>query len=96
MARSIMDYVFRRLALDYLDFETRSFMGIHTAAERARQVETGSYEDSTRSGSLQEESRTECRASGGLAWAVWVFRSQPFTMMDGPGPAVWLRCRSGW
>ena len=44
MAQSIMDYVFRRLALDYLDFETRSFMGIHTADERARQLETGSYE----------------------------------------------------
>ena len=43
MAQSIMDYVFRRLALDYLDFETRSFMGIHTADERARQLETGSY-----------------------------------------------------
>ena len=44
MAQSIMDYVFRRLALDYLDFDTRSFMGIHTAAERARQLETGSYD----------------------------------------------------
>jgi ribonucleoside-diphosphate reductase alpha chain len=43
MAQSIMDYVFRRLALDYMDFETRSFMGIHTAGERARQLETGSY-----------------------------------------------------
>jgi len=43
MAQSIMDYVFRRLALDYLDFETRSFMGINTASERARQLETGSY-----------------------------------------------------
>jgi ribonucleoside-diphosphate reductase alpha chain len=44
MATSIMDYVFRRLALDHLDFDTRSFMGIHTAAERARQLDTGSYE----------------------------------------------------
>ena len=43
MAQSIMDYIFRRLALDYLAFETRSFMGIHTAEERARQLETGSY-----------------------------------------------------
>ncbi|XVX21576.1 vitamin B12-dependent ribonucleotide reductase [Actinomycetota bacterium] len=43
MAQSIMDYVFRRLALDYLDFDTRSFMGIHTAEERSRQLETGSY-----------------------------------------------------
>ena len=43
MSQSIMDYVFRRLALDYLDFETRSFMGIHSAEERARELETGSY-----------------------------------------------------
>ena len=43
MAQSIMDYVFRRLALDYLDFETRSFMGIHTADDRARHLETGPY-----------------------------------------------------
>ncbi|MGN0064938.1 MAG: vitamin B12-dependent ribonucleotide reductase, partial [Nocardioides sp.] len=40
MSQSIMDYVFRRLALDYLDFDTRSYMGIHTAEERARQLET--------------------------------------------------------
>ena len=43
IATSIMDYVFRRLALDHLDFDTRSFMGIHTAAERAHHLETGSY-----------------------------------------------------
>ena len=41
MAQSLMDYVFRRLALDYLDFDTRSYMGIHSADERARQLETG-------------------------------------------------------
>jgi ribonucleoside-diphosphate reductase alpha chain len=44
MSASIMDYVFRRLALDYLPFETRSALGIHTAEERQRQLETGSYE----------------------------------------------------
>ncbi len=43
MSQSLMDYVFRRLALDYMDFETRSFMGIHSAEERTRQLETGSY-----------------------------------------------------
>ena len=43
IAQSIIDYVFRRLALDYLDFDTRSELGIYTAAERARYVETGSY-----------------------------------------------------
>ncbi|WKV16513.1 vitamin B12-dependent ribonucleotide reductase [Janibacter limosus] len=50
MAQSIMDYVFRRPALDYPDFDTRSFMGIHTAEERARQLETGSYEASSTDG----------------------------------------------
>ncbi len=43
MAQSIMDYIFRRLALDYLPFETRSALGIHTAEERARELDTGSY-----------------------------------------------------
>jgi ribonucleoside-diphosphate reductase alpha chain len=43
MAQSIVDYIFRRLALDYLPFETRAAMGIHTAEERSRQLETGSY-----------------------------------------------------
>ncbi|CCH72862.1 Vitamin B12-dependent ribonucleotide reductase [Nostocoides australiense Ben110] len=43
MGQSLMDYVFRRLALDHLDFETRSYYGIYTAEERARQLETGSY-----------------------------------------------------
>ena len=41
MAQSLLDYVFRRLALDYLDFDIRSYMGIHTAEERTRQLETG-------------------------------------------------------
>jgi ribonucleoside-diphosphate reductase alpha chain len=43
MAQSVMDYIFRRLALDYLDFDTRSALGIYTATERTRQLETGSY-----------------------------------------------------
>ncbi len=43
MAQSIVDYIFRRLALDYLPFDTRSALGIHTAEERSRQLETGSY-----------------------------------------------------
>ena len=55
MAQSIMDYVFRRLALDYLDFESRSFMGIHSAEERARQLETGSYAPVTPSNGSDED-----------------------------------------
>jgi ribonucleoside-diphosphate reductase alpha chain len=45
MAQSVLDYIFRRLALDYLPFETRSGLGIYTAAERTRQLDTGSYVD---------------------------------------------------
>ena len=43
MAQSMMDYIFRRLALDYLPFETRSALGIFTADERTRQLQSGSY-----------------------------------------------------
>jgi ribonucleoside-diphosphate reductase alpha chain len=39
----MMDYIFRRLALDYLPFESRSALGIYSAAERARALETGTY-----------------------------------------------------
>jgi len=35
MAKSLMDYIFRRLALDYLPYETRAYMGIQTSAERS-------------------------------------------------------------
>ncbi|WP_327294872.1 MULTISPECIES: vitamin B12-dependent ribonucleotide reductase [unclassified Streptomyces] len=44
MAQSIVDYIFRRLALDFLPFETRSALGIHSASERQRHLDTGSYE----------------------------------------------------
>jgi ribonucleoside-diphosphate reductase alpha chain len=43
MAQSVMDYIFRRLALDYLPFESRTALGIHSAAERARALESGEY-----------------------------------------------------
>ncbi|CAB4564727.1 MAG: vitamin B12-dependent ribonucleotide reductase [Actinobacteria bacterium] len=43
MAQSMMDYIFRRLALDYLPFETRSAMGLYTAAERANALDSGEY-----------------------------------------------------
>jgi ribonucleoside-diphosphate reductase alpha chain len=43
MAQSVLDYIFRRLALDYLPFETRAGLGIYTAGERTQQLETGVY-----------------------------------------------------
>jgi ribonucleoside-diphosphate reductase alpha chain len=58
MAQSVMDYIFRRLALDYLSFDERAELGIYTATERARQVETGSYlpeDDVTEAESLKND-----------------------------------------
>lgn len=43
IAQSMMDYIFRRLALDYLPFATRSSIGLYSAQERARALETGEY-----------------------------------------------------
>jgi ribonucleoside-diphosphate reductase alpha chain len=54
MAKSIMDYIFRRLALDYLDFETRQALGVFSAEERQRYLETGSYEPLEELGSAAE------------------------------------------
>ncbi len=39
ISQSIMDYIFRRLALDYLPYEKRAALGIHSADERAATVE---------------------------------------------------------
>ncbi len=64
MAQSIVDYIFRRLALDFLPFETRSALGIHTADERQRHLETGSYEP------LEEEIDTESLAQSAPLAAV--------------------------
>jgi ribonucleoside-diphosphate reductase alpha chain len=43
MAQSMMDYIFRRLALDYLPYDERAAYGIYTSAERAHALETGDY-----------------------------------------------------
>jgi ribonucleoside-diphosphate reductase alpha chain len=38
IASSVMDYIFRRLALDHLPYEERADLGILSAAERAAQL----------------------------------------------------------
>jgi ribonucleoside-diphosphate reductase alpha chain len=54
MAQSLMDYVFRRLALDYMSFDERSMLGIYSAEERQRHLETGSYEPVEETGGASE------------------------------------------
>ncbi|MFC8451158.1 vitamin B12-dependent ribonucleotide reductase [Kitasatospora sp. NPDC057223] len=56
MAQSIVDYIFRRLALDFLPFETRSALGIHSVEERQRHLDTGSYEPLENDEELDTES----------------------------------------
>ncbi|MFC5678428.1 vitamin B12-dependent ribonucleotide reductase [Aeromicrobium endophyticum] len=55
MSQSIMDYTFRRLALDYLDFDTRSALGIHSADERQRYLDTGSHQPVDNAGTTAAE-----------------------------------------
>lgn len=43
IAQSIMDYIFRRLALDHLPYETRAALGIFTTTERTAQLDAGGY-----------------------------------------------------
>lgn len=45
MATSVMDYVARRLALDFLPYEKRAELGVFTAAERAAQVRADAGEE---------------------------------------------------
>jgi ribonucleoside-diphosphate reductase alpha chain len=52
MAASVMDYIFRRLALDFLPYERRSELGIFTAAERAAQLRA---EAAAASGLVEEQ-----------------------------------------
>jgi ribonucleoside-diphosphate reductase alpha chain len=73
MAQSIVDYIFRRLALDYLDYDSREALGIFTAEERAAQV-AATY------GGSQLEIDVE-----GLAQSVPV-EEQP-SVLGGPLPA---------
>ncbi|GGL43286.1 ribonucleoside-diphosphate reductase subunit alpha [Phycicoccus endophyticus] len=84
MAQSLMDYVFRRLALDYMDFDTRSFMGIHTAQERARQLETGSYAPATEESDEELEGEIEALSAGIGASA----KKADETTASAPAPAT--------
>jgi ribonucleoside-diphosphate reductase alpha chain len=55
MAQSMMDYIFRRLALDYLPYETRAAMGLYTAAERANALDSGEYATASAAPAIVED-----------------------------------------
>ncbi len=68
IAQSVMDYLFRRLALDYLPYDTRAELGVFTAEERAATVSTSYGSVPT----AEEDVDVE-----GLASSVPVERSRP-------------------
>ena len=60
IASSLVDYIFRRLAVDYLTYDERAEMGILTTGERSQPTLPGVEEVTTQSSSIVEEmSRTE-------------------------------------
>ncbi|MGY1738157.1 vitamin B12-dependent ribonucleotide reductase [Geodermatophilus sp. SYSU D00684] len=64
IAQSVMDYIFRRLALDHLPVETRATLGIFTAEERAAQV-SGTYGGSASTAEVVEEEEVDVEALRG-------------------------------
>ena len=65
IAQSVMDYIFRRLALDHLPVEKRAGLGIFTAEERAAQV-AGSYGTSASTAAVAEEEDVDLEAAAQL------------------------------
>jgi ribonucleoside-diphosphate reductase alpha chain len=55
IAQSLVDYIFRRLAVDYLGYEERLDLGVLTTGERTQQTLPGVEEEATPSLSLVEE-----------------------------------------
>jgi len=67
MAQSIVDYLFRRLAIDYLDVETRHALGIRTTSERIEALNGG--EGNGNSNGLNGTANAQRPAPGGEAGA---------------------------
>ncbi|MFD1046915.1 hypothetical protein ACFQ1S_15880 [Kibdelosporangium lantanae] len=79
IATSVLDYLFRRLALDYLPYEKRAQLGVFTADERSAQV-SNDYGN----GDVDLEGLRSTVESSTTA----VTGSDPTIMLTGPTPAV--------
>jgi ribonucleoside-diphosphate reductase alpha chain len=71
MAQSMMDYIFRRLALDYLPFEERAALGLYTAAEcRAAALDNGGeYREIAKEEPLRQRPKSTCKSEAPVASA---------------------------
>ncbi|HLZ37626.1 MAG TPA: adenosylcobalamin-dependent ribonucleoside-diphosphate reductase [Mycobacteriales bacterium] len=94
LAQSVMDYIFRRLALDFLPYETRAAYGIFTAQERAAAVSSGLYAAATaeeeldvealRSSAPIEKAPPETEPPPGVAGGPPAPSPMPQTAVDAP------------
>jgi ribonucleoside-diphosphate reductase alpha chain len=63
IASSLVDYIFRRLAVDYLTYDERADLGILTTDERLQPTLPGVEEGTTQSSSVVEEFTTQTLSS---------------------------------
>ena len=90
IASSVMDYLFRRLALDYLPYEQRAELGIFTATERAATVADSYGSPASEEASVEEmrisapvEHKPEAPTSGAHSSAE-ILELQQGTVADAP------------
>jgi ribonucleoside-diphosphate reductase alpha chain len=87
IAQSVMDYIFRRLALDHLPVETRATLGIFTAAERAAQV-AGSYGSSASTAEVVEEEEVDVEALRSTVATEAPTKDAPKAAQESPKQAI--------
>jgi ribonucleoside-diphosphate reductase alpha chain len=91
MAASVMDYIFRRLALDFLPYDRRAELGIFTASERAAQLRAEAAAATDATGGLDEQvDLTALAASAPIETAV-----EPAHTEEKPTPLAARPTRAG-
>jgi len=75
IATSLMDYIFRRLAVDYLPLEEREELGVLSTSERMQPTLPGVEEAATREQDLVEESGISSVPPSGIDLASMTPRS---------------------
>jgi ribonucleoside-diphosphate reductase alpha chain len=78
LASSLVDYIFRRLALDYLSYEERLDLGVLSVSERTQPTLPGVEESATRSVNLGEDRMTSSSAVNPPTLARAEQRDAPF------------------
>ena len=82
IATSLVDYIFRRLALDYLSYEERAELGVLSTTERTQPTLRGWRRCATPSFGLLDDGPGRPGATGGRAR----HRPRPVDADDDPGP----------